>query len=358
MKFKNFDIVIVCDVIMDEHHQHYYSQEDIGTILFYGIDEGNPGASCHSAFPAKPLNYNISHYPIANESVMIMIAPKPWYHFNQEETYYYFPPIGVQNNPGSNAVPNVIDEGGKYYMGKYYQHNENIRPLRPYEGDIMLEGRYGNSIRFGSTTDPKEEFKNNWSSRGKRGNPITIIRNGQSDHVEQRAEANGQDTSPYAHITEDINGDDSSIYLCSHQQILEFERASLHDASYLVDLQETKLQTTITQPNNTMAANVTEDISLRNSSNLPAAELQKLNELNHLPGSNDRTGYYDVSPTENQIVKSTDEVTLNNESLTTNDDFNPVDLEIDVGVIDLSAAQDNTIVSGFSGQGANPMGGY
>ena len=62
-----------------------------------------------------------------------------------------------------------------------------------------------------------------------------------------------------------------------------------------------------------MAANVTEDISLRNSSNLPAAELQKLNELNHLQGSNDRTGYYDVSPTDGQAVDvdNQDPITLN-----------------------------------------------
>ena len=50
---------------------------------------------------------------------------------------------------------------------------------------MILQGRFGNSIRFGSTIDRnKVTRKNNWSNEGAIGNPIIIIRNGQSGSLE------------------------------------------------------------------------------------------------------------------------------------------------------------------------------
>ena len=36
----------------------------------------------------------------------------------------------------------------------------------------------------------------------------------------------------FEHVLEDINGDDSSIYLCSNQQITNFEKAGIGFKSY------------------------------------------------------------------------------------------------------------------------------
>ena len=79
----------------------------------------------------------------------------------------------------------------------------------PFEGDMILEGRFGNSIRFGSS-NPRG--KNNWSENDSEGAPITIISNGQSP------------TGGGA--IENINNDDSSIYLCSNHNIDNFNIAS------------------------------------------------------------------------------------------------------------------------------------
>jgi hypothetical protein len=90
----------------------------------------------------------------------------------------------------------------------------------------MLEGRYGNSIRFGSTISGSH-VPNNWSNEGSQGHPITIIRNGQTNDPQKAG---------YEHILEDINEDDTSIYLCSNQQITNFQKAGTypkdHPASY------------------------------------------------------------------------------------------------------------------------------
>ena len=52
--------------------------------------------------------------------------------------------------------------------------------LLAFAGDIIVEGRWGNSIRFGSTAKTDNIiYTNNWSNTGDNGDPITILRNGQ-----------------------------------------------------------------------------------------------------------------------------------------------------------------------------------
>jgi hypothetical protein len=81
--------------------------------------------------------------------------------------------------------------------------------LRLFTGDTTIEGRWGNSIRFSSTTANKLE--NNWSNTGSLGNPITIIRNGQGRQLDNLA---------WFPTVENINRDPSSIYLTNGQQIV------------------------------------------------------------------------------------------------------------------------------------------
>ena len=71
---------------------------------------------------------------------------------------------------------------------------------------MIIEGRWGNSIRFGSTVKNRS---NNWSETGINGNPITILNNGQGQQSEQG----------WIPILENINNNDSSIYLTSTQKI-------------------------------------------------------------------------------------------------------------------------------------------
>jgi hypothetical protein len=73
-----------------------------------------------------------------------------------------------------------------------------------------MEGRYGQSIRFGSTAKSKSEISNNWSSAGNNGDPITILRNGQPTQVSDRG---------WIPITENLSQDLASVYLTSYQKI-------------------------------------------------------------------------------------------------------------------------------------------
>ena len=210
----------------------------IGNIRYNDINEGKPSQEIELPYThlpfARPLFNNISHYPVVNEIVYILVGPRDDHNTTGGLGGYYFPPLNINGSPQHNAQPNELTPEELSSFAEtgldYFKEVENVRPLQPYLGDIMLEGRYGHSIRFGSTIDlntPEKPIPNNWSNEGKIGNPITLIRNGQ---------VGNEQGDSFEHILEDINGDDSSIYLCSQQQITNFQKAGIspdnHPTSY------------------------------------------------------------------------------------------------------------------------------
>jgi hypothetical protein len=89
-----------------------------------------------------------------------------------------------------------------------YPYATKTSHLQPYKGDLLLEGRFGNSIRFSSTIDFKDTYTQpgNWSGINN-GDPILILSNGR-EYKENKQ-----------FVTENINTDKSSLYLTSTQKI-------------------------------------------------------------------------------------------------------------------------------------------
>jgi len=237
--------VKVMDIILDLKHESaekYGFWDGLGTIFYLRVNEiiGNPSLERNwqdstTIKTARPLLANQKYYPLVGEIVLIMSAPAKSV-VEPRQAAYYLPNINVWNHPHHNAIPNplamkegdtkqdyknaqgglvrhVTDGSTDIKLGKYFKEKLNTKPLLPYEGDHILEGRHGNSIRFGSTipTDKIDEANaNDWSEAGDLGDPITIIRNGQSEELDQ----NGWEPT-----IEDINRDSTSIYMTSNQQI-------------------------------------------------------------------------------------------------------------------------------------------
>ena len=126
------------------------------------------------------------------------------YKNNDEKQYYYLNPISIWNNQHINAYPNIttsplnqqserksyeaIEEGQtrkstneeiNYNYGSTFIERSNIHPLLPYAGDIIIEGRWGNSIRFGSTVQ-----SNNLIYNSDKKCRISTINFGLLDHPE------------------------------------------------------------------------------------------------------------------------------------------------------------------------------
>ena len=232
----------VTDIILNGNYpdiDKYGGLNGIGTIFF----ELNNFTSGKNGI-AKPFYPQVSAYPLVNELVLIFKLPNTSIGRNtSEESYYYINMVSLWNHPHHNAYPNPITSDNlPQQQQKDYQQTQagsvrrvtdqsteinlnspinisqntfkersNIHPLLPFAGDIMYQGRWGNSIRFGSTAKPTDlSALNDWSSTGENGDPITIIRNGQPT-----------DASPqgWVPITEKINNDLASIYQTSTQKI-------------------------------------------------------------------------------------------------------------------------------------------
>jgi hypothetical protein len=241
----------VIDIVLDENHPKFKElgeYSSLGTIEFVDTQIQSPTSSPDSSkLYAKPLFSNVKNYPIFNEIVYIISLPNQGVMENgASRIYYYFNSINVWNHPHHNAVPFFVETNSQNTQNKNYQvtslgstnkslstatsvnlgpgfkEYSNIHPLTTYLGDYILEGRWGNSIRIGSTV---KSNANNWSTNGENGNPIMIIRNGQPKDASKEG---------WLPITEDINKDLSSIYLTSNQKI-PIKPAQSNYKSYISD---------------------------------------------------------------------------------------------------------------------------
>jgi hypothetical protein len=240
---KMFHTVItgrVRDIILNEAHpefKKYGEWNGVGTIFYENVKRPiNTDAKLLSA--ALPLFPNIKQYPLLDELVVIVFAPNTTAGNNTTALQaYYMPPLNAWNTQHQNAVPkNVIDpndfkaiEGGAVKrvsdgntgidLGYTFLERTNIHPLISYAGDIIYEGRWGNSIRLGSTVKQTTPYTyNDWSNSGTNGDPILILRNGQSTSYPNPASPNSS-LDPWIPVTEQVNNDSSSIYLSSTQNI-------------------------------------------------------------------------------------------------------------------------------------------
>lgn len=233
-------VVRVIDIIMDENHplikNGTYGLNFIGLAICVGTTPSSFGREFH----ALPLNPNDKTYPTINEHLTITQSTTPNSNGIQ---FFYDKPLGLYgtSTPNGNFFPsttqtitppsqnltytqieqgavNVVDNSPTDIIVSSQDNpsqatfieKSNIHPLMPFEGDRIQEGRWGNSLRFGSTSKSNSQYKNNWSTSGENGDPITVLRNGQPKNSSSEG---------WIPITEDINNDLSSIYLTSTQKI-------------------------------------------------------------------------------------------------------------------------------------------
>lgn len=230
--------VRVKDIVLTPNHPRFKEVGEwrgIGTIFFDPILSPGAETSTVSTSLAKPYFSNNKFYPLINEIVTILGAPDAIKNQNNNErksnALYYLPPVNAWNSPHHNSIPDStvlnplsniesykeIEEGltneeqsqqTPIILGTTFKEKGNIKPLYPYEGDYILEGRWGNALRLGSTVD-QSDIPNNWSKDGNNGDPITILTNG----IAPNSNPNWIPT------VENINNDNSSIYLTSTQNI-------------------------------------------------------------------------------------------------------------------------------------------
>ena len=253
LPFNNQLVGHVLDVILDDKHKWYDPEKDniIGTIFFrdafanYG---GGITAFSEALGPegkaANPLDRTNLHVPLPGEQVIIFRAKSS--RLNGPDVfvsskYYYTAVVNMTPNLTINSAPfigidpdllNPFIPGARSVGELSKRFDKKINSLaafkegkKPFaskqlnlnEGDFILQGRFGGSIRFAGTPVSSQIEKNSqlWAEgdKGLPGDPIMIMR-------VDNGKANFNNLNDTLYDTEDIDEDGASLYMTSTQQII------------------------------------------------------------------------------------------------------------------------------------------
>jgi hypothetical protein len=178
----------------DSNNQYLYTV----TVRMYDTDiQSYP-------VPAKPYNLNNVHVPVKGEHVIIFqaIGPRNSDIFDKTTQWYYLNPISINSNINQNSFPGIASANS---ADESIQRN--ISPVQIYKGDNVIQGRFGNIIRLGSTPTSNQNYFKSPPWIGNSNDPIIVISNSKTNR------GNNEIT------TNNINTDYSSLYLTSTQEL-------------------------------------------------------------------------------------------------------------------------------------------
>jgi hypothetical protein len=202
----------------------------IGCIQFrFGDDLVTPSSELFFAFP---FDKNFVNLPIKNETVEI---------YEGNGSQYFYRRMGAEITPNFNSSEFLIDESfikdnsngntikdykrvqstgitkssnsvsNKYSgYGKYFTPDITVHKLKLYEGDSLIQSRFGQSIRFSGYNNDRNILS-----------PTLILRNGESS-VSKKGDID-------VITEEDVNRDGSVIVFGSNQYQLPFQPGTVDD---------------------------------------------------------------------------------------------------------------------------------
>jgi len=204
----------VYDIVLDESHPDYKFHKTIGAIRYNVFDDDTFKENAQNLYTAFPYDSTVRTLPLKGEVVEILGGPKDEEdRTDSEYKTYYGRVVSGWNAVNHNSLPQGdTEEKVETDLGEDIQELR-VNQLYPNQGDILIDGRTGNSIRLGGYKGTKSLIADKSSDT----NPYIIINNGR---------INKPDT--LLPVSEDINKDLSSIYIVSdHLVPLEQSRKKL-----------------------------------------------------------------------------------------------------------------------------------
>jgi hypothetical protein len=218
---------LVEDVILGKEHPQYAPDgSNIGMIQIRFIpgDRNLPKPELNWA---SPLDSSIREYPLKNELVLVFYSLGRLFYTKRinttnKITESSWPGLSDRFSPKSkpenrNTSLRVAAEGGpthrpwesaeKFSLGNAFSENTASRMVQPGEGDSIIYGRFGNTIRMGSSL-----FSNPITTNPQ---PNLLITVGHATPTE----ISTQVASAYSLIYEDINSDKNSIWITTDETI-------------------------------------------------------------------------------------------------------------------------------------------
>lgn len=213
----------------------------LGSIeIRIGSVESNTG-QVRNVF-ARPLHFSARRIPLIGEQVVIISGPvNDWTTSGLKQTgFLYFQPLNSTDDPVLHQFPKLWKRdkpgsGGQAGQRKadrnetgysFPKSPKMIDSIQPFEGDDIFEGRFGQSIRFGSSVVGDlsiYEKKPSWKGTAN-GDPIMILRlKKPTGGTAGNQNSSGLWNANPKYGIEDLGQDDASIYLTSTQMLTKFK---------------------------------------------------------------------------------------------------------------------------------------
>jgi hypothetical protein len=221
------DLAIVYSVILDENHPLIKSGDvtigDVGSIECRLLND----ITGESLLIAKPLDSTVTILPIRNQTVFIQklgsgyvytqiskgLSPNTTNDENSISTLFTQEQSAAGDGNKAEGYSNVSSTGIARSdtnevndfdgYGDYFTAEEGIHKLKLYEGDVLFQSRFGQSIRLSGYNNSENKFF-----------PTLTIRSGESPE-NRKKDAN-------VLVEENVNKDGNIIFLGSGEKLLEW----------------------------------------------------------------------------------------------------------------------------------------
>lgn len=204
---------------------------------------------------AYPLESNFSEYPLINETVVLENHGGQLY-YTRKVNYHNWTnnnlDFGVESTTSGKGNTELFkdtpltgrmesktnykgDSGFHGYAGKYFVANNKIRTIKRFEGDTLIESRFGQTIHFSAydTNRANDGGDPRYKDYLNGGNPMIIIRNRQRPIVKAGQKliphkklpailGTEQEKNTGGVLEENINHDGSTIAITSGQTISQY----------------------------------------------------------------------------------------------------------------------------------------
>lgn len=257
-----YDLIVarVTFVLLDDSNKEKFNKmggwRAIGTIECIPFINFNDPTS--DPIIARPLNSNITRYPVQNELVTLrtLVSKDAQNNLgNYKPEIYYDDIISVFNASEENAAPDrsffKLNPNSKSVTGDYISTGGGKRLIKA-PGDITVEGRRGGSLRLGSNAS---NFNTPWQAA--KPNPILILSNNPFKVSESIARF------------EDVNRDGSVLVMMSGHNI-NFQAATDNFQSYDTSVVIPEIKNNIVVVDQTPKSQPTQSLQQEDAKPIPA----------------------------------------------------------------------------------------
>lgn len=219
----NFEIAEVIDV------EPLKTGNDEQNLYSVKVEIFNTSTTQHD-ISARPASLNILKPPLKGEIILIFSGPNQYSGKSRKELqWYYLCTLPIQSSIYHNLLPNAASS--ETFTPPI--ESKIVNPLQSFTGDLLLQGRFGNTIRLGSskikqdtTTAVEPNWVDNTNDDKLITNPIIILSNTTKQKQSDQDNIYGRKYS-----IEHLTNDDSSFYLTTSQQLSTLKLSGVTDKS-------------------------------------------------------------------------------------------------------------------------------